>query len=270
MGFTSWLNVKQQVRDGAVSADYFSHEGSSLGSSIRWFSYWTLFSAPGNGVQPPTTPGVIYTNAVGSLRYPDTSGVHKFLLALNAACNDNTSVLFYDRLAAVSIDATAVGDKIVNSIALPRYASGAGVIAFLELTTATSVTSVTLSMSSYTNEAGVAGRFGPSAPAIASPQNRDVYFLPVQEGDQGIRSVETINVSAATATALVVNVVLAKVLFGAVIPTNIAVDKNLLAELPAFARIYDGASIGVLGYRMSDANISGNNRIRGELQVVRR
>lgn len=86
--------------------------------------------------------------------------------------------------------------------ALPRYTDGVGVCIGIRIYTAVGATATTLTCS-YTNQAGTAGRT--SKPIVfggASANTAGVLLIvPLQDGDTGVRSVESITVAATTGTA---------------------------------------------------------------------
>jgi hypothetical protein len=94
--------------------------------------------------------------------------------------------------------------------ALTRYTSGEGVQAALVIHSVLGTTAVTATCS-YTNQAGVAGRITPAfAIDSGSRQTGCLRPLPLQGGDTGIRSVESVTLSASTGTAGNFGVVLFK------------------------------------------------------------
>jgi hypothetical protein len=86
--------------------------------------------------------------------------------------------------------------------ALTRYTSGVGVMASLEITTAVGTTATTATVS-YTNSAGVAGRTSPAVTfgGTNDRQASQVQLVPLQAGDVGVRSVESVTLAASTGTA---------------------------------------------------------------------
>jgi hypothetical protein len=110
----------------------------------------------------------------------------------------------------------------------------------------------------YTNPASVAGRLTPGAPSLpvvnaASPVGSITYagtgvgkygpFLPLQSGDAGIKSVQSINFNA-TMTSGVMNLVICKPLaFLPITTVGVASERDFVNMLPSMPRIYDGASI---------------------------
>jgi hypothetical protein len=142
----------------------------------------------------------------------------------------------------------STGDQTVNSTGLPRYTSGLGVWAWLEITTQPSNPPPVVSLASYTNQDGTASRVGPAYtfPVAAMSVHTLVGPLPLQAGDTGIRSVETFNVATAGGAG-VANLILVRPLL--LTGTRDAVHvAERISPLPftTMPRIYDGASLEVI------------------------
>lgn len=155
---------------------------------------------PGGAAKDRTDAGAL-SLGLTSPSAPDL----KYLLTIGfgSSAQINMILLFDLLVAAGNILATINTSQTVNSAALTRYTTGAGVQAILEITTAIGTTASNLNMNSYTNQAGTAARSSPVqamtvsaiaqrlAPAVSGP------FLPLQSGDYGVKSVENIILSAA-------------------------------------------------------------------------
>ena len=135
-----------------------------------------------------------------------------------------------------------------------RYANGAGIRAFMAITTAAGAAAHNLKLS-YTNQAGTAGRTLPvtvscTASAIQShithsgtAANNYGPFLPMASGDSGIQSVQTVTISAASGAG-VGALVLARPLMTLPITTaGVAVERDLVNQLPSLPQIKDGACL---------------------------
>ena len=104
--------------------------------------------------------------------------------------------------ASGGLDATLGTAQTTNlpTAALSRYTSGVGVCAAIINWVATGTTATTLT-ASYTNSSGTSGRITPSVNfggAAAANAAGSVYPLPWQNGDQGVRSVESITLAGTT------------------------------------------------------------------------
>jgi hypothetical protein len=153
---------------------------------------------------------------------------------------------------------TASLQTLNNSLTLPRYADGKGVRTFYVINTTNGANAQNFSMR-YTNESDVSGRslgavVANTASAIAQHMSHSGIaasnfgpFLPLMGADQGIKSIQSCQFSAASASAGFIDLVLCKPL--ATIPlttTYLAAERDLINQLPSLPRIYDGAVIGFL------------------------
>ena len=139
-----------------------------------------------------------------------------------------------------------------------RYTNGVGLRAFLAVRATTGATAHNLSMS-YTNQAGTSGRTLPvtvacTASAIVphithsgTAANNYGPFLPLAQGDTGIQSVQSVQLSAASGTAstsaLVIVKPLAQITIGV---AALMTEKDLLNQIPSMPQIKDGACLGWL------------------------
>lgn len=97
------------------------------------------------------------------------------------------------------IPTTATGTTAINSVAFPARdvdgsSNGRG---YLLAVTGISTTDVTIS---YTNSDGVAGRTSGNPPVITNQTS--VCIVPLQAGDSGVRSVQSLTVGTAGATSI--------------------------------------------------------------------
>jgi hypothetical protein len=138
-----------------------------------------------------------------------------------------------------------------------RYANGAGVRAFLAARATTGATAHNLAYS-YQNQANVAKSNPFTVAATASAivphilhsgvaANNYGPFLPLASGDSGIRSFNSIQLSAASGTASTAALVLARPLTTITLGVaSLMTEKDLLNQVPSLPRIVDGACLGVL------------------------
>jgi hypothetical protein len=102
------------------------------------------------------------------------------------------------------LNATLTTPQTTNlpTAALTRYTSGEGVMAGIVVYTIIGTTATTVTIS-YTNSAGVSGRTS-TATTFGGSFYREAGLLipiPLQAGDTGIRSIESVTVTATTGTA---------------------------------------------------------------------
>ena len=150
---------------------------------------------------------------------------------------------------------TTGAQTLNNTVTLPRYTDGAGVQAFLTPSTVMGAATPNLSIG-YTNSSGVAGKATPATLPIgnsAAAVTSIVYsgtgagkfgpFMPLAAGDAGIRSVQSVTLSASYLSG-VLNLVLAKPLLTLPITTlGVTAERDLVNQFMAMPKIYDGACL---------------------------
>lgn len=180
---------------------------------------------------------------------------------------------------AINITDAGTGTHTINTL-LPRYTDGAGVQAFMWANNATPLGAGTpnLSLSSYTNSITTAAQATPAVLPVgktACPNGQILYsgtgagkygpFMPQVAGDKGIRSVESIQLSA-TYTSGEFSVALVKPLLTLPITTlGVAAERDLMNQMPSLPRVYDGAALYWVIY--SGAATPTNSAIYGHLDL---
>ncbi len=172
---------------------------------------------------------------------------------------------------------SATAQTLVNTNTLTRYTDGSGLRSYLIVTATTGATAHNVAMS-YTNQAGTAGRTLPVTVACTASAivphithsgvaaNNYGPFLPLASGDQGVRSVQTITISAASGSGTAA-LVLAKPL--ATIPITTAgvyAERDMLNQLPSLPVVQDGACLTWLFF--PGAATVANTTIIGNIQTV--
>jgi hypothetical protein len=186
----------------------------------------------------------------------------KHLLTMSAQTAGATTVpitlLLVDLLGCYArIDGnTASAITLANTLTLPRYTSGTGVMAYSVVAPATTGATAHNCLMTYTNQANVGSRALPqTVAATVSAVNSHIYhsgtaannigpFLPLQAGDTGIRSVQTWQQSAANGTASTfTNLVLAKPIMELQLTTQFLLsERDMLNQFPSLPLIQEAAA----------------------------
>lgn len=224
-------------------------------------------------------------NAGGMPHGGDVSTATKHILnasAFTAAATTAPCIMMLVDLLGwyrVSSVTTTTAQNTDNTVTLPRYTSGAGVQAFMWNTNTTALGAATPNLSiGYTNSAGTAGRATPTTLPIgktAAANGLILYsgtglgkfgpFMPLQSGDAGIRSIQTIQNSTSYVSGEYA-VGLCKPLLTLPITTlGVAAERDLVNQLPSMPQIVDGACLVWLMY--SGANTPTNSSIYGHLDI---
>ena len=150
---------------------------------------------------------------------------------------------------------TTGAQTLNNTVTLPRYTDGAGVQAFLTPSTVMGAATPNITLN-YTNSAGTAGKatpvtlpIGNSAAAVTSVvysgtgSGKYGPFIPLAAGDAGIRSVQSINLSASYVSG-VLNLMLCRPLLTLPITTlGVTAERDLVNQFASMPRVYDGACL---------------------------
>jgi hypothetical protein len=165
------------------------------------------------------------------------------------------------------IDMDAVGEtqEMVNTTTLPRYTTGAGV-RMMAVNVAPTVGGGQFFVT-YTNQAGVAGRVTPTqfcsaatniATLTATTQAAGGFqpFIPLQDGDTGVRSVQSVTFTVANG-GLMALVLVAPIRNLTLRDVNAPTEKESIRELPHAPRIYDGAYLNLIGMTTTGSIASG-------------
>jgi hypothetical protein len=197
----------------------------------------------------------------------DVSPATKHLVNMSALTNTTlgaASVLYLvDLLGAYPKIQTNLNTSqaLTNTLTLPRYTDGKGVRAFYTCTVSNGANAQNFSFgaSGYTNQDDVTGRSigavvaNTASAAVGHMSHSGVAannfgpFLPLMGGDAGIKSVQSAQFSAASASAGFVDLVLCKPL--AMIPITtafISSERDLLSQVPSLPQIHDGAVLGLI------------------------
>lgn len=217
-------------------------------------SLWALGGAPGAGSFDTTLNGVVLSSSsalvAGQIPHYNPASGNAHLARLSAAATQPGTLSLFDRLwhnGGFTITSTSA--QAITSPAWPSRcptsgtddtpsANGFGVMLAVEVSAATGAGTPTITVS-YTNQDGTSGRTSTNIIAtVASSAIGVTYFLGLQAGDTGVRSVQSLTLSA-TWTSGTINLVAYRPiadleLAGAFVPNAIDV---LTSGMP---RLYDG------------------------------
>lgn len=154
------------------------------------------------------------------------------------------------------------------TVALPRYTSGDGVMAALNVYTTLGSTATTATLN-YTNQSGTAGRTSQPLVVPSGVGAKTVIIFCLQDGDTGVRSVEGLTLAGSTGTAGNFGVLLFKpiAMLGGTCAEGIdrAPTREMLLSGGAIAEILQGACLSAL---FSFVTSSGNPVFTVQLRVI--
>lgn len=172
---------------------------------------------------------------------------------------------------------SAVAQTLVNGSTLTRSTTGAGLRAYLVVTATAGATAHNVAIS-YTDQANNAANSLPvtvacTASAIAghithsgTAANNYGPFLPLASGDTGIRSVQTITMSAASGAGTAALVLCKPLITIPVTTSGVYAERDLLNQLPSLPVVDDGACLVWLYF--AGAATAANTNFYGHTQTV--
>lgn len=187
---------------------------------------------------------------------PNAGAGRQSILAgrFNPSGTGGVAVMLVDVLVVSGgLDGTTVGAQTTNlpTAALTRYTTGEGVHAALMIWTSVGTTATTVTVS-YTNQAGTSGRTSTAVQFGSNPRTgSSLVRIPMEGGDTGVRSVESVSLAATTGTAGAFGVILYKPL--AMMFVNDVEGANVIDCVSSgrmvgqFNEVLDNACLSVFG-----------------------
>ena len=289
MGFSSFDDaINETSNNGKINRTDFTKTSAVTAGIGRWYDMSL------QGGFPIANP---YTGEATNLKFKELSDLDgmgiwhggnvapdtKHLLNIGAFGSTATSapsvlqlvdVLGYYPITTVT---TTTAQTLNNTVTLPRYTDGAGVRAYLVArgTCGAGTPNITIN---YTNQAGVSGKTLPvtvtavttaaAGHIIHSDPTANHYgcFLPLAAGDNGIRSIQTVTLSATMTSGSLALVLCRPITALPIVSLGVASERNLLNQLPSLPRIYDGANLNFLMFTGAAYAAGGN--IQGYLEAI--
>lgn len=291
-GFTSQDNLIDEISNNGkfYRSDW---QKSSFVTTAHTAGLWySLFRGGGN----PPADTILGTGTnlafqaltdatAGATGIPHGGNVGGYKVLLNAAAQTAAAtvapcvLMLVDLLGFYPITTvtTTGAQTLNNTVTLPRYATGAGVQAFLTPSTVMGAAVPNISIT-YTNSAAVGSKVTPATLPIgntAAAVTSIVYsgtgngkfgpFMPLAAGDAGIRSVQSINLSASYLSG-VLNLVLCKPLLTMPITTlGVTAERDLVNQLASMPKVYDGACLAWI--MLAGAATPVGSNISGSLEL---
>jgi hypothetical protein len=292
MPINSLDHLMRKTTDGSVYSVDWQFTTSRICVASRWNDLSFINSPPGAVNTYPATNGALaWVNCNSSNEFAlsigtnadETSGLTKHIIfgsAVSAVSTVVPGVLMLVDLQGYypDISTNTTDPQILSGTPTLRYPNGDGLKIYPVVTTATDVGTPTLSMS-YTNQAGANNRslshglvmpastpvgtlyhFAPSATGFGAGP-----FLPLQNGDTGVQSIESVTFSAATTGTIALAVANPLITIPIVTISNM-VERDFVNQLTSLPRIRNDACLTWLYYSGAAAAI--NSNIYGSLELV--
>jgi hypothetical protein len=190
----------------ANTAADFQMSGATVSQTQTRFQNLSRLFVPSPGV--PTASAALDKDTLFAMNgsVPNAGAGRLSILGarLNPSGTSGVAVMMVDMLnISGGLDATSTAAQTTNlpTAALTRYTSGDGVHAALVVHAIVGTSATTFTVS-YTNQAGTSGRIS-TASQIGATGFRELGALlriPLEAGDTGIRSVESVTLTATTGT----------------------------------------------------------------------
>lgn len=245
--FTDLSQVINTLTGGAAASEQlFWFQDNRVGAAAptapvigQWSSMWTYNKFSGSGVAAGGTARTCTNATVGAIPIVNPSGGRdKYLLGAGFNTTALGTYVFHDRICDISgLNATTTTAQTLTSVTDTRY-SGAGVQAWVEIYGIIGTTATTITIQ-YTNQAGTSGRTSKSV-VFGGTNRREVTRaipIPLQDGDTGVRSVQSVTVLATTGTAGDFGITLKKpLIFAAVGNSSAGVMIDLTSQIPSMPK----------------------------------
>lgn len=283
------LNVKSLVDaeiDGKRRYSEFVKNVTQVTTQGLWYD---LSGASGNPRakqwfdSAPLTAAQIKQSTDGGIYHGDSVGTsqQKYLRFLRAACASATPLpmplilcdylLYYPTIE----DGTTDPQTMTNTLTLPRYTTGKGVQ--MMAVTISSRTGGQQFSVTYTNSEGTAGRVTPlvtqnaaAAPgtittaATATSGSSPSPFIPLQDNDQGVRSIESVTMTGAD-TGFFALVLVKPIAQTVIRGIDAPYDKDMLLFANELEQIQDDAYLSLLA--LPNGSLTGL-AVRGAITTV--
>lgn len=290
MAFTSLDDLINSITGGKCSRiDFNKITGGAAYAAGRWYDMSALAGTPianawagtalnfipcneltGNGTQ-------IFGMRHGGDVSPDSKHVLNASVITAVATGVPAQLMLVDMQGyypGINMN-VATSQTLVGTPTL-RYANGEGVRAYMVVTATTGATAHNLS-ASYTDQSGNAGNTLPvtvscTASAITphithsgTAANNYGPFLPLANGDTGIRSVQSVQLSAASGAGTAALVLAKPLLTIPLTQASVASERDFLNQIPSLPEIKDGACLVWLYF--AGAATAANTNIYGSIEL---
>lgn len=268
MAFTSLDNIVEEISNGKFTRiDWNKITGAAAYAAGRWYDLSALGGTPvANAWAGSALAWTECTESTGNgtqifgMRHGgNVSADTKHLLnasAITAVATGVPSQLMLVDMCGYYPGINMNSSSAQNLTGTPtlRYTNGVGVRAALVVVTTTGATAHNLSMT-YTDQDGDTGNTLPvtvscTASAITphithsgTAANNYGPFLPLASGDTGIRSVQSVQLSAASLAGTAALVLYKPIMTIPLVAVSIASERDFLNQIPSLPQIKDGACL---------------------------
>lgn len=251
--------------DGIIAAratgkkrDVILSKASLSTAGVAWASLFGTSGVPNAGSYASIPGGATFNKSdAGALSWAfsnPTGGDRFYLITFGFTASNqlNSAILADLLLGAGGISTNTSSPQTVNSTALTRYTDGVGVMMTFEVTTIFGAGAANIS-ATYTNSAGASR----TMPSSSLTQNAIVGRLqpvalgplaPLQGDDLGVRSVETVTVSAAMGGGAIALNLYVPLLFQVGVAANVYMERDSTTQIDGIIELTtdSGGNLGHL------------------------
>lgn len=262
MPFTSYDEIIAAFAAGNFQERNFFKTSVGISQTSGYaYSLWAQGSHPAAGSFGAGAAGTFTAHddtTTGALAFVNPTAPDELVLTMfgaQASAASGGTLLLYDRVGSIeSLPIGGATGTTAVSTTIGRYATeGTQLIAEVVNSASVLTTPPVFSISKYTNQDGTTLRntgqitgYTISGTAIGRIYPAFSFFLPLQAGDTGVRSVEeyTLHTASASASARL-NIVFAKPLcYLPLSPTaNVWVERDMVLQTVRLPRVYDDACL---------------------------
>ena len=287
MGFSSIDDLVAELTGGKFwKSNWNKITGGSAYTANRWYDLTLLAGFPSANAYAGTaltayqltdaSPGAMYHGGNVSA---DTKHIINMGAVTAVATGVPSVIKLVDMLMyypGINMNSLAA-QNMTNGVNLPRYVDGKGVMAFLVIQTASGAAAHNFTMS-YTDTGDNAGNAPSStlvctASAIAghlpisgSAAGNFGPFIPLAAGDIGIKSVESVTLSAASGSGTAALVLCKELCDIPLLTAGVQSERDLLYQLPSLPQVVDGAYLGMLLF--AGAAVAGSSNFFGYVDLA--
>jgi hypothetical protein len=286
VGFLSTKQVVDSINTNGSTwhTEWQKVSGVAPYTAGRWYDLTLLSGTPRSNVYPGSmrTATQLNNRSSGNL-WHGLSDTNKFVMNMGAWSAVSTAapshlmlcdlLLFYP---LIDLDDDGL-QELNNALALTRYTDGNGVRAYLVTTADAGAVIPTITMS-YTNQDGVSGRQLPnpvnlgtlsivghlsSSGTVASNYGP---FLPLAQGDTGIRSVQSIQLSIGMGGGWATLVLCKPITSMPLVEARVVTENDFIKQFPSLPKIEDSAYLGFILF--TGANLAAGTRLGGYVDFI--
>lgn len=286
-GFKGLWEFNQQVSSGDTHYSFWRKTPSQITTAGIWFDF---SMSPGNPnpqyyaaapliaqqMKRSTDGGLFHgTDSLTKNKY-----LKKFLIMSASATGLPMPYIIADYLLYYPFIDTGTNDEQIldNTLTLPRYTDGVGVKMMAVSVAPNSGTSPTFTVN-YTNSAGVSGRTSNPVRLNTATANGSIVsnndtvgtakaaspFIAFQDGDSGVRSVESVTFTSGTDVGLFSLVLVKPLLSGVILEQTAPSEIEALPNTTTLPQIYSDAFLNLI--TLPNGSLTGV-AFHGEIETV--